>query len=108
MSAQSESDNAIGLDDLDIMFTDLSVCQPVKAPCTYGLKCRGRNGGCPFSHPAKPEKTLCFYGLKCRGRNGGCTFAHPAKPVKSEITCRWGISCHGFKSGKCPFKHDNA
>ena len=82
MSAQSESDNAIGLDDLDIMFTDLSVCQPVKAPCTYGLK--------------------------CRGRNGGCTFAHPSKPVKSEITCRWGISCHGFKSGKCPFKHDNA
>ena len=103
----SQSDNAIGLDDLDIMFTDLCVCQPVKSPCKWGWSCRGRNGGCTFAHPVKPAQTMCKWGSACRGRNGACTFAHPAKPVKSGIPCKWGVACHGFKSGKCPFKHEN-
>ena len=81
--------------------------------CTMGRSCLGPKV-CPYKHPkakaqqAKPPKAPkaqppCRYGKACHRPD--CRYTHLDGDTRDGLVCQHGASCHGNKSGKCPFTH---
>ena len=62
----------------------------------------------PKAQQAKPPKAPkaqppCRYGKACHRPD--CRYTHLDGDTRDGLVCQHGASCHGNKSGKCPFTH---
>ena len=72
-----------------------------KQMCKFGAGCNRQDGRCPYQHPQDETKRWCWYGLRCQRRERGCIFRHPQMERQA---CKFGMACR-WKDFNCPFQH---